>query len=530
MIKDAYPQILHYHQRTKHHFQRYARSLGYMDWPNQPAPFRFYEGVTCFSLPPLEQDPPGTQLALYNRSDLPPRPFDLASIAGFLELSLGLSAWKEYGGTRWALRINPSSGNLHPTEAHLVLPPLDELPSGVYHYSPYLHALEQRACIPGSTWDGFVQHFGSSGFLIGLTSILWREAWKYGERAYRYTQLDLGHALACISFAGGLFGWVVTFLDTLSTEQVETVLGLDRVQWPGLGVEHAGPLCWVSPLSPSAVNLPSGLPESLLDLCASLEFTGIPNRLSPDHIKWDLVYEVAQAARKPVTPPVLGEYQPLPALDAANSPLPAARLIRRRRSAQSYSRERSFLSLPALLAILDKTRPRSGTAPFDLYPDTPDLHLLIFVHNVSELKPGLYLFLRPESRLQELKSLTRPDYRWQAVNSELPLYQLQAGDFRDTATRLSCQQEIAGESAFSLGMLARFEDTLQPAPYRYPHLYWQAGMLGQVLYLEAEALDLGGTGIGCFFDEGVHELLGFHSYQYQDLYHFTLGAPVPGTP
>ena len=40
--------------------------------------------------------------------------------AVLFELALGLSAWKEYGGSRWALRCNPSSGNLHPTEAYVV--------------------------------------------------------------------------------------------------------------------------------------------------------------------------------------------------------------------------------------------------------------------------------------------------------------------------------------------------------------------------------------------------------------------------
>ena len=34
-----------YHQATKHSFHRFASSLGYLDWANQPNPFRFYEGT-----------------------------------------------------------------------------------------------------------------------------------------------------------------------------------------------------------------------------------------------------------------------------------------------------------------------------------------------------------------------------------------------------------------------------------------------------------------------------------------------------
>ena len=39
--------------------------------------------------------------------------------------------------------------------------------------------------------------------LVALTSIHWREAWKYGERAFRYCQHDLGHAIAAVSICRG---------------------------------------------------------------------------------------------------------------------------------------------------------------------------------------------------------------------------------------------------------------------------------------------------------------------------------------
>jgi hypothetical protein len=35
-----------------------------------------------------------------------------------------------------------------------------------------------------------------------------------------------------------------------------------------------------------------------------------------------------------------------------------------------------------------------------------------------------------------------------------------------------------------------------------------------------------GTGIGCFFDDAVHELLGLVDDRYQSLYHFTVGHPL----
>lgn len=63
-----------------------------------------------------------------------------------------------------------------------------------------------------------------------------------------------------------------------------------------------------------------------------------------------------------------------------------------------------------------------------------------------------------------------------------------------------------------------------PAAYR--DLLREAGLLGQLLYLEAEAMGLRGTGIGCFFDDPVHEAATLATPDFQSLYHFTIGMPV----
>ena len=63
-------------------------------------------------------------------------------------------------------------------------------------------------------------------------------------------------------------------------------------------------------------------------------------------------------------------------------------------------------------------------------------------------------------------------------------------------------------------------------PWRYRHLFWECGMLGQVLYLEAEEAGIRSTGIGCYFDDPVHEVFGISSRDWQSFYHFTVGGPV----
>jgi len=104
---------------------------------------------------------------------------------------------------------------------------------------------------------------------------------------------------------------------------------------------------------------------------------------------------------------------------------------------------------------------------------------------------------------------------------------LAEGDFRETAQVVSCNQEIAADGAFSLGMIADFADTIRATgAWWYRRLFWESGLLGHVLYLEAEAAGIRGTGIGCYLDDVFHDVLGLRGDRFQSLYHFTVGGPV----
>src|SRR5438105_6983118 len=194
---DQFEAVLRYHERTKHHFHRYARSVGALDWANQPDPFRRFKGAPFVLLPILGADeaPLSPRYEdLHRRGAVASVPLTLRSLSRFFEYALALSAWKQAGGTRWALRSNPSSGNLHPTEGYLLIgavPGLASVP-GLYHYAPKEHGLERRADCPDELFSELLHAFPPQAFLVGLSSIHWREAWKYGERAFRYCQHDAG--------------------------------------------------------------------------------------------------------------------------------------------------------------------------------------------------------------------------------------------------------------------------------------------------------------------------------------------------
>ena len=53
-----------------------------------------------------------------------------------------------------------------------------------------------------------------------------------------------------------------------------------------------------------------------------------------------------------------------------------------------------------------------------------------------------------------------------------------AGNAQRLAAQVSCHQGIAGDSAFSLGMLAEFEGRLRKGgSWWYPRLFWEAGLV-----------------------------------------------------
>jgi hypothetical protein len=180
--------------------------------------------------------------------------------------------------------------------------------------------------------------------------------------------------------------------------------------------------------------------------------------------------------------------------------------------------------------MLSRLVPDQTEIPWDAVNWPVSVHLALFVHKVEGLHPGLYALARDYQKLDFLKAHMNSQFLWQTPTEcppGLPLFLLKKEDVRSIATTVSCGQSIAGKGAFSLGMLAEFEpNLLKYGAYFYRRLFWETGVIGQVLYLEAEAAGIRSTGIGCFFDDPVHEVFGISNPSLQSLYHFTIGGPV----
>jgi len=513
--------VLAYHDRSKHRFDRYAPGPRGLDWANQPDPFRSFAGVEAIKLP-LAADGLPTRFNDIVRGDLPaPFAFDVRTVAMLFELSLGLSAWKSYGSTRWALRCNPSSGNLHPTEAYLLCASIPGLADGVYHYLSREHLLERRAVLDDARWTSA---FAGNGFLVGVSSIHWREAWKYGMRGWRYCQHDCGHAIGALCYAAAALGWHTCLLDGASNHLVATLVGLDREQdFADAEGEAADCLLWIG----NGGALPSL--ERMREAALEARWFGHANRLSAEHVQWPQIDAIEHATEKPATtdhPAPLHAALPPPASPALD--LPFATLARQRRSAVAFD-GRTTISAEQFFAMLDALLVREHVPPWSALPWPPSVHVALMVHRVTGLDPGLYLFLREPSILSELRETLRADWLWQKAGpAHLPLFLMLPHDLRATAKAISCHQDIAADGCFALGMLAPVGNAID-APWRYRHLFWECGVLGHALYLEAEAAGVRATGIGCYFDDEMHRLLGLRGDRWQSLYHFTVGGPREDT-
>ncbi len=538
-------RVLAYHRVTKHQPQRFARSLGYMDWDTQPDPFRRFEGAPRFDLPLAAGEVATRYADLYEPGAVTPRALDADALGAFFQLALGLTAWKQYGDARWSLRADPSSGNLHPTEAYAVLPAIGDaaaggIACGAHHYLSHDHCLERRAELAGDAARDLAARLPAGGFLVAVTSIHWRESWKYGERAFRYCQHDAGHVLATLRIAAAALGWSARLVEGASDDVIAAIAGVERAEYGRLDpveAEHADFLLAVAPPSERGAEVDAAAVANALRGAA---WTGAPNALSDDHHAWDVIDVVAQAARYPedtargldgaerrepealpLVPPALANGMPVPDVRAEH-------VVRTRRSAVAMD-GRTSIPAARFYAMLDRLLPRAGVAPFDALPWAPRVHLAIFVHRVDGLAPGLYWFERDarvhdaiRAQLGDGPAWTRPD----GCPEHLRLFTITERDLRGGAASISCGQDIAGGGAFSLGMIADFRRSLEVGPWWYRRLHWEAGAIGQVLYLEAEAHGVRATGIGCYFDDAMHRVLGLEDDRFQDLYHFTVGGAV----
>ena len=543
-MKAELETILEYHQASKHNFKAYAPGPRHLDMPIKPDPFLNYYGTQLLVLDKWSEEQIEAEIfpayeQAFSPEKLKPSELNKENISRLFFDSFAISAWKKAGGTKWPLRVNPSSGNLHPTEVYLLSGHVQGLlksPS-VCHYAPLAHALELRAEFSPETWELLSSGFPEGTFFVGLTSIYWRVSWKYGLRTFRYANHDIGHAIAALTFAAAGLGWKTSLLADMSSEELAELLGMSGREGP----EKEEPACLLA-VYPAGETCTAGkVPSTAISAFKNISWEGVPNTLSPRQVEWLGIEKAVSASKKGETDYLEKKQELKPGIQAvshlivkdykARSDLempPLRRVIRGRRSAIEMDNS-AYMEKETFYEILQKTLPENNPI-FNTLAFGPFTHLLLFVNRVKDLLPGLYIFLRKPAEKERFKAAIRPDFLWDKPENcppGLEFYLLMEETFYDFAAQLSCGQRKAADACFTVCMLSEFEEPLNKfGSWIYPYLFWECGILGQLLYLEAEANGLKGCGIGCFFDEPLHEAIGLKGLEYQDLYHFVVGSPL----
>ena len=516
-----------YHQLTKHTLQSLLSTKHRLDWATQPDPFRIYDGAETLELPRQIQFDEIGMFELIERTHAlqglqkpeKSKPCTLESLSNLLFYSLAISAWKQIRGTdeRWALRVNPSSGNLHPTECHLLVNGFDGIEDGAYHYRVKDHLLEKRAA--GNVLARVWKHLSSEDdrpappAMLCLSSIFWREAWKYRDRAFRYCQLDLGHASAAACLAAGNLGWSTRVIAEFADETLAKFLGLQ-------GSDEK--LMVLIPLYSAGADRESSMSTPHSEVQSA--FAGNPNQLSSSQVKYESIQEVYQAtclsepeyqsrqeslnapARRFIEPPDGAEkidlkevyYQPQEQAIAAN-------VIRTRRSAVDMDGQLRISLARMSRIIIDSSRgfasSYSGVLPFQAaeFAQPFFIHIILYVHRVDGIASGVYYFDRAGLHLSCLNETNVQTY----------------------AKFASCLQDIASDGVFAVCLIADMQSAFEvfgERAYRYVHQ--EAGFIGHLFYLTAHALGIDATGIGCFIDDEINRSM---PPGMEVVYNFTFG-------
>jgi SagB-type dehydrogenase family enzyme len=474
-----------YHEATKHTPDSIRRSRRVLDWANMPNPFRHYEGVPLLDLP---ADPPSPSIAaldvLRNQAGTNSAPHGAAFLSQLLFHTAAISASKlvPHSEAKYALRVNPSSGNLHPTEFHFFTRGLNQWPDGLYHYRPSSHMAEQRA---------LGDFHLDAPLVFVLTTIAWREAWKYRDRAYRYCLHDMGHAWQSLILAATAMGCETVASGHFVDNEITSLCKLSDDEWPMLIISLHG----------------DAIPQQASNSIAPVWFGGAPNSLSTETISYSLIHRVhagtclQQQGTMTSAEPAPSGHGNLPLPEPSLSDRPFGAVVRSRRSALDFEGgpwSITFADLSALLA--------AAAAPLHAdFADQRYIQLYLYAHRVEGLEPGVY--------------------RHWPHRSELDL--ILEGDQRVAAAGLSLGQDLAGNSCVTFSMIADIDRAARAhgdRAYRYVH--FEAGAIGQRLYIAAEALGVRATGIGAFFDDSVHQYLRIDAEQGQVVYHFAIGHPV----
>ena len=494
-----------YHDNTKHSWHSVHHNRHYLDWSNQPVPFKVYPHLEANRLP---TDLPSSGVpaleAIATQSAEPQLVPARRDLAGLFYYTGGITRRGTIPGGQMSFRAAACTGALYHIELYLVCGDLPDLPAGVYHFGPQDFALRRlregdyRGVLVDAS--GGEPSVAAAPAVIVSTSVYWRNSWKYQARTYRHAYWDSGTILANLLAVSAARRMPVKVVSAFVDAAVNRLLDLDERREVALQLVPVGRVPGQA-VPPAPEGAPLGLevvPYSHreVDYPAIQEVHAASSLLAPEEAR-DLTGEPPpQSVLEPQ-----GQLFPLVPLPEAELPSSTIEeVIGRRGSSRRF--RRAPITYDQLSTMLERAT-RGVAADFLDGSGVTLNQLYLIVHKVDGLPPGSYVFHLGRAALE----------------------QLNAGDFRDQAGYLGLQQELPADASVDVFFLTDLAAVLERYGNRgYRMAQMEASIMGGRLYLGAYAQRLGATGL-TFFDDDVTEFFSPHAQGKSVMFLVALGRP-----
>ena len=481
-----------YHDATKHSYTSIRSSPHFLDWANQPSPFKIYAALEPLPLP-REVRQTGVAALSAIAESIPAQTSavpDMEALAQILYLTAGITRHRKHPDGEIYFRAAACTGALYEVELYVVCGKLAGLEAGVYHFSPAEFALRRLRAgdylgVLGDATGGEPAVVHAPAIVV-CTCTYWRNAWKYQARTYRHFGWDNGTLLANLLAVATALGMPAKVVCGFVDEEANRLLGVDserEVAFSLAALGHRSDLPQQSPSEISYLHLETvPLSRNEIDYPAMQEMHAASSLHSTEEVaRW------RGNTLETELPPTAGPIAPLqPLTDAEMTRDPIEQVILRRGST------RRFAHLPITSAQLSTmlVRATRGIPADFLNPDGTQLNNVYLVVNAVEgLNPGAYVYHRDRQVLECLK----------------------AGNFRAEAGYLGLEQQLPADAAANVFFLADLQPILQRFGNRgYRAAQLEAGILSGKLYLAAYAQRLGATGL-TFYDDDVTRFFSPHA-------------------
>ncbi|HXW93477.1 MAG TPA: SagB family peptide dehydrogenase [Terriglobales bacterium] len=480
-----------YHNATKHSHLSVRTNPHFLDWMNQPLPFKIYPKLELIPLPRRFEEAgfPALKAIAEGRGPANAIP-DLENLSPLLYFSAGITRRRTWSGGEIYFRAAACTGALYEIELYLACASLPGLEAGLYHYAANEFGLRKlragdfrRVLVEATACESSLV---DAPVIVICTGTYWRNAWKYQERTYRHFGWDNGTILAnllAIStslklpakiICGFVDDAVNRLLDVEPEREVAfSLIPIGRVTDPPPPPPHE-----VTPLGRETVPLS----RREVDYPAMRSMHAASSLLSPEDVASWRGGALAARLKEPA-----GEFISLrPLGDTEIVRDSTEQVILRRGSTRQFAR--APISFVQLSTILDRST-RGVSADF-LDPFGAQLNdLYLIVNAVEGLPSGSYFFHRGRRGLELLKE----------------------GDFRSEAGDLGLEQELPADASVAVFFLADLESIFERYGNRgYRTVQLEAGIIGGKLYLAAYALHLGASGL-TFYDDDVIRFFSPHA-------------------